>query len=947
MLKARAATVPRIRFETVTREAQDILPRMDVAVFVGFAAAGPLHVPVAVEDANQYTAIFGADMVLAWDPKTGRPSSAHLGPSVYEFFANGGRRCWVIRVASSSATHNYLPLPGLLKCVRREDSGIVTTLEPAFARSRSEGSWSDHLQVRAVLRTRVLPVVAYDGIRSRLTVSTTTSLFAGTRPTSGSMVRLQFSRVDGSKSWLYARLVPVPTDAAVSTTTTHYQLLEQNWFSSAPQAVPGANPLAVQVRCYTASDDPRPARYFVAGDAYAEPSSSRERNRFSALLDWSQPDQARLTYSAVASYSPNFYPGLLLEVIIADHPAWFVARRIERRFDSELENSSPPDDHTVAIKGELYWSRDPNHPPFDPGEFRSAEIVSVDLRTQQPDENYRELKDLGLVEGHERFWGALCGDLGRYRPKPSEKFRSLVDEARDLVFPVACPDPQTEDFSSMYIPLGMSGAVPEPVEPIAQAETKLERDGLANYDASLFLDPDLAETSTQSLISESDYLRLLASQPRPLCGIHAALGFGEASIAEEVTLIAVPDAVHRPWKKIETIVANSVTSIPTANPDAENTGAEDFQSCAVPTLAAPQLEEEVALNTSGRFTLRWTASAESDFILEEAATPDDFDSATTVYTGRSHKLDLYRPAGGRHCFRVRAQRASLTSGPSNVLDIRLAPAIAYHVIPPSDYTNANLKAVHRGLLRLCAAHGELFSVFGLPQHFRESETRSYLDGLGAVFANERNPSPLSYGAVYHPWLQCRIDNNTVVAVPPDGVALGVLAVRAAQRGPWVAPANHAFNTVIALAPALSLESVTALNDIRNEPHGFMALRADTLDTVDPSLRLINVRRLLILLRRLALRHGATYAFEPNSGVLRGQIQHRFEQLLRGLYDRGAFAGAAPAQAYQVNTDTLNTPVSIEQGRLLVELRVRPSLPMEFITVRLLQRGTQLDVAEGR
>ena len=210
MLKARAATVPRIRFETVTREAQDILPRMDVAVFVGFAAAGPLHVPVAVEDANQYTAIFGADLVLAWDPETGRPTSAHLGPSVYEFFANGGRRCWVIRVASSNATHNYLPLPGLLKCVRREDSGIVTTLEPAFARSRSEGSWSDHLQVRAVLRTRVLPVVAYDGIRSRLTVSTTTSLFAGTRPTSGSMVRLQFSRVDGSKSWLYARLVAAP-----------------------------------------------------------------------------------------------------------------------------------------------------------------------------------------------------------------------------------------------------------------------------------------------------------------------------------------------------------------------------------------------------------------------------------------------------------------------------------------------------------------------------------------------------------------------------------------------------------------------------------------------------------------------------------------------------------------------------------------------------------------
>ena len=41
----------------------------------------------------------------------------------------------------------------------------------------------------------------------------------------------------------------------------------------------------------------------------------------------------------------------------------------------------------------------------------------------------------------------------------------------------------------------------------------------------------------------------------------------------------------------------------------------------------------------------------------------------------------------------------------------------------------------------------------------------------------------------------------------------------------------------------------------------MVLSADTLSD-DPDLRPINVRRLLILLRRLALRLGATYVFEP-------------------------------------------------------------------------------------
>jgi phage tail sheath protein FI len=299
-------------------------------------------------------------------------------------------------------------------------------------------------------------------------------------------------------------------------------------------------------------------------------------------------------------------------------------------------------------------------------------------------------------------------------------------------------------------------------------------------------------------------------------------------------------------------------------------------------------------------------------------------------------------------FRVRALKAGQASGWSNTLDIRLAPVIAYHVKPLADYQTRDLNDVHCALLRLSAAHGELFTVLGLPQHFRETEAREHLSRLATQFANEHNPSPLSYGAAYHPWLQCRSDSGAIVTMPPDGAALGVLAVRATDRGAWVAPANHRFNTVVALTSPFLSEADVPLNDIRNQPNGFMALRADTLDTDDPALRLISVRRLLILVRRLALRHGAIYAFEPNSDQLRGLVQHRFEQLLRGLYDRGAFSGQGPAQAYQVTADSaLNTRLSVDQGRLLVELRVRPSLPMEFITVRLLQRGTGLSVSEGR
>jgi hypothetical protein len=68
---------------------------LDVAVFVGFAASGPLHIPVAVEDAKQFTRIFGSELALAADAESGEVVRAHLGPRA-GIFANGSRQCWIV-----------------------------------------------------------------------------------------------------------------------------------------------------------------------------------------------------------------------------------------------------------------------------------------------------------------------------------------------------------------------------------------------------------------------------------------------------------------------------------------------------------------------------------------------------------------------------------------------------------------------------------------------------------------------------------------------------------------------------------------------------------------------------------------------------------------------------------------------------------------------------------
>jgi hypothetical protein len=46
--------LPGIRFEASAPPLDEVLPRMDIAAFVGFAASGPVHLPVAVESAGAH-----------------------------------------------------------------------------------------------------------------------------------------------------------------------------------------------------------------------------------------------------------------------------------------------------------------------------------------------------------------------------------------------------------------------------------------------------------------------------------------------------------------------------------------------------------------------------------------------------------------------------------------------------------------------------------------------------------------------------------------------------------------------------------------------------------------------------------------------------------------------------------------------------------------------------
>jgi phage tail sheath protein FI len=83
-------TTPGVYYEYVDASAPSISPiRSDIAGFVGIAAHGPLNTAVPVESWRQFQAHFG-----------GFIGGGFLSYVVRGYFENGGRRCWVVRVAS-------------------------------------------------------------------------------------------------------------------------------------------------------------------------------------------------------------------------------------------------------------------------------------------------------------------------------------------------------------------------------------------------------------------------------------------------------------------------------------------------------------------------------------------------------------------------------------------------------------------------------------------------------------------------------------------------------------------------------------------------------------------------------------------------------------------------------------------------------------------------------
>jgi hypothetical protein len=931
-----------IRFVTQPPQLPERLPRMDIAVFIGFASAGPMHQPVVVEDAAQFAAIFGDDLPLAWDGEKGTQSFACLAPAVRAFFRNGGRRSWVIRVAREPET-NFFPLPGLA----RVDGG---TLFPAFARARSPGSWFDSFRAATALAVRSIELLDWEP--NWETIYAILPRQDDLR--AGDLLRLTFRATRQEAFFVVDSVAPVelsPPDLRRGRVAVRVKLLGTLKRLAVDE---------VSGQPFEAVWEPSPKAAAVSGSGNvvatgASPPDSDD-DRLTILVR--QNSSPPMGTDASAGFSPP--PGALLLLSWSQSDRlWFQVEETELPLKGG--SSSAP---AVRIVGRAFsWT---NLPPPSPPSLPAAERLTFEMDVRRTDTSAARMIDLGFASAHPRCWNALPDDDKLFGAPVGDAHEALWSEAGELRFPLAGGyDPET-----YFIPLGMSALAEPMMAAHNSARSALERDGLAKFSSALFLDNRLLDSGVSTLIEDADFIRYQMPGP-PLTGIHAALEIEEAS------LIAVPDAVQRGWHpadpaEFESPLLSNPRSHPSwwhslecDPPESPPAGARApnyglFMKCGLLVLDPPTLSVEEP-DAGGAFTLEWshTSPKPVESILEEATEPD-FGDAVEIWRGGRSSYTILSRAPGTYYYRVRIEAEGESSDWSNETAIMVSAGAAWQINEAGAFELDTLLEVHRGLLRLCAARGDIMAVLALPEHFREDDALAYLDDLKSTRPSSggREVRPLgtgeepafSYAAVYHPWLIVREEIQGLLSTPPDGAASGLIAARSLTRGAWIAPANEAFSRAVSLTPRLGPERyldllLAQLNLIRQEPRGFLSLSADTL-SFDDELRPINVRRLLILLRRAALRLGMRWVFEPNDRVLRGVVQGAFESIMQQLFTRGAFAGATPDASYRVVTDdTVNTPQDFDQGRFRVDLKVAPALPMSFLTVRLVQMGERAVTTE--
>ncbi len=219
--------------------------------------------------------------------------------------------------------------------------------------------------------------------------------------------------------------------------------------------------------------------------------------------------------------------------------------------------------------------------------------------------------------------------------------------------------------------------------------------------------------------------------------------------------------------------------------------------------------------------------------------------------------------------------------------------------------------------------------------FYVMDSNKLTDSISTVTA-QVNSIDNNYTATYWPWVRITNPSNNVPLWVPPSVALpGVLAFNDAVQHPWYAPAglNRGVLTASDTYMRLTQSNRDTLYESRINPianfvnDGICIWGQKTLQATPSALDRVNVRRLLIAVKKFIASSTRYLVFDPNNNQTRDRFLSIVNPYLSQVKaDQGLYAFRA------VMDDSNNTADLIDQNILYGQLFLQPTRTAEFIVL---------------
>lgn len=203
----------------------------------------------------------------------------------------------------------------------------------------------------------------------------------------------------------------------------------------------------------------------------------------------------------------------------------------------------------------------------------------------------------------------------------------------------------------------------------------------------------------------------------------------------------------------------------------------------------------------------------------------------------------------------------------------------------------------------------------------------------------------SYAAAYWPWLQTYSSTGRAVWVPASVIIPGVYAYNDKQTAPWYAPAGMSRGGISAVQASRKLTKsdrdllyAKNINPIATLPGtGLVIYGQKTLQKKSSALDRVNVRRLMIEVKKKVRDLASSLLFEQNNAALQNSFRSKLDPYLASVVQRNGLYN------YAIDLSG-NTSEAIDRNEFHCSIALQPTRTVEFVYINFTISATGVEFA---